>query len=165
MLLPILIPSFMGLAMLRLSLESRDSRSRLKLLEKDESYRERLVHIVGQLERTLEDAAVEYMDDPGTSAGSSQTLLRTESPPEGSRSKGPSSTSTPILTPPSGLLSHCQLKIVESLNKIPNLKKERVFIDPVVNSHAVIIARNVQRFEYHKTGHGVLQHLADNFVM
>lgn len=152
----------MGLAIFRLSLETRDSRSRLKLLEKDESYRERLIHIVGQLERTLEDAAVEYMDDPGTSAESSQTLLHTGSSAEVSHSKGPSSTSS---TQPSELLSPRQLKIIESLNKIPNLKKERVFIDPVLNSHAVIIARDVRRFEHHKAGHGVLQHLADNFVM
>lgn len=143
--------------MVRLSLDSRKSRSRLRLLEKDETYTQRLIHVVGHLERTIEDAAVEVMDDPGnTLPGSADTLIN-----------GLTSTSSTPKYPSSapGDLSPLQHKIVSQLNKLPNLKRELAFIDPVMNSHAVIIARDVKRFKHHELGQGVLQHLADNFVM
>ncbi|TCD67955.1 hypothetical protein EIP91_011756 [Steccherinum ochraceum] len=161
-LLPVLVPVFFSMIMVRLSLEKRDSIARLKVLESDESYRERLVHVVGQLEKTIEDAAIDIMEspEPQSGSGSSQTLLHvgpasSSPPPEGS--------SKP--TAPSPFLSPRQLQIAETLSRLPNLKKELAFIDQILNSHAVIVARDVQRFEHHRRGQGVLQHLADNFVM
>jgi len=164
MLLPILFPAFFSLAMVRLSLDSRKSRSRLRLLEKDESYRERLIHIVGRLERTIEDAAIEYMDDPGSVQGSSQTLLQATEP---SSSTSPASSPGPEahIELYSDVLSPLQHRIVQAINQLPNMKKVLVFIDPVINSHAVIIARDVKRFKHHELGQGVLRHLADHFVM
>ena len=51
------------------------------------------------------------------------------------------------------------------LNALPQLKKERVFIPDVRNSHSVIIAQDIQNFKFHKIGEGVLRHWADSFVM
>ncbi|KAH8104001.1 DUF676-domain-containing protein [Cristinia sonorae] len=143
-LLPILFPTFIGIAIVRLSLESRGSRSRLRLLEKDETYRERLIHVVGKLERSIEDAALEVMDE-GSSPGSP--------PQEFSEQEAES------------LLSPTQTRMAKALNALPNFGKELAFIDPVVNSHGTIIARDIKRFKFHEIGHGVLRHLADHFIM
>lgn len=63
------------------------------------------------------------------------------------------------------LLSELQTKMIASMNQIPGLKKQLVFIDPVINSHAVIVSRDVKRFKHHSIGEGVLRHLADHFVV
>jgi len=55
--------------------------------------------------------------------------------------------------------------MVAALNALPQLKKELVYIPDVRNSHAPIIVRDVQNFEFHKIGEGVLRHWADAFVM
>ena len=51
------------------------------------------------------------------------------------------------------------------LNALPQLKKELAYIPNVRNSHAIIIARDIKNFEFHKMGEGVLRHWADAFVM
>lgn len=166
--LPILMPAIMTLVIVRLSLDARSSRSRIKLLEKEESYRSRLVHVVAELEKRVEDVVVDYMDDPGRVAiaiqdpalTSSETL--TEPEPTTMTKAGAGRASSSVSHP---TLTDLQKKLVVSLNKLPNLKKELVYVHPVLNSHAVIIARDVKRFEHHKQGQGVLRHLADNFVM
>jgi len=122
------------------SISSRRSRSRIKLLEADPSATQRLVHIVGQLERQVEDIMVDIVDDPPVSISS------------------PGSKETPRVTP-------AQRRMAASLNALPQLKKELVFIPDVRNSHATIIARDVQNFEFHRIGEGVLRHWADAFVM
>ena len=63
------------------------------------------------------------------------------------------------------VLSDVQKKIVAWLNTLPGLKKERAFIHPVRNSHAVIISRDVKRFPGHKQGEGVIRHWADHFII
>ncbi|KAJ6462634.1 DUF676-domain-containing protein [Mycena vitilis] len=50
-LLPLLIPVFMSLAIVRLSLAARSSRARIKLLENDTSNTQKLAHILEQLEK------------------------------------------------------------------------------------------------------------------
>ena len=52
-----------------------------------------------------------------------------------------------------------------ALNSLPQLKKERVYIPNVRNSHATIVARDIQNYEFHKIGEGVLRHWADAFIM
>lgn len=172
LMLPILYPTFLSLAYYRVSKDDRSSRRRVKLLEKDESYTERLVHIIERLERSIEDAAIDAFDSPGGDVpDSSETVLNNANITMASDS-GP----TPAGSPPPELqrsangkvsehLSPLQLKIIENLNKLPNMKKELVYIDPVFNSHAVIIARDVKRFKHHEEGWAVLRHLADHFVM
>lgn len=165
--LPILLPSLIALIIFRLSLDARKSRSRIKLLESQESYGERLVNAVAHMEKRVEDAVIDYIDETGTGAvgeadtsgdsssvkAATQSQLYIEAKSDDAEAQG-----QPGLT-------ELQKKLVKSLNTIPRLKKELAYIHPVLNSHAVIIARDVKRFEHHKQGQGVLQHIADNFVM
>ena len=63
------------------------------------------------------------------------------------------------------LLTAAQRQMVQSLNALPTITKHRAFIDPLRNSHATIVARDVKGFPFHKRGWGVLQHWADAFVL
>lgn len=159
--LPLLIPALMSIAFVRLSLESRKSRGRIRLLESDASYRERLVQIVGHVEKRVEDAVVEYMDDPGAD------VTRAEEPSAGSSAtlaEAPQTKGEVVRASVTGI-SDLQRRMAESLNTLPRLEKQRAFIDLVLNSHAIIIARDVKRFKHHTRGHGVLTHLADHLVL
>src|SRR6266851_1873374 len=130
-LLPILFPTFIGLAIVRLSISSRHSRERVKLLEaEDASTAQRLVHIIGQLEREVEDIVIDIVEDPNVPIPSQQ----------GSTKK---SKKIPRISP-------AQRKMAAVLNALPQLKKERAFIPNVRNSHATIVARDVENFEFHK---------------
>jgi len=126
-------------------MSSHRSRSRIKLLEAEDPLEtQRLVHIVGQLERQVQDIVIDVVDDPPVSV-----------PPPG-RTK--MSKESPRVPP-------AQRRMAASLNALPQLKKERVYIPDVRNSHGSIIARNIQKNEFHKIGEGVLKHWADAFVM
>jgi hypothetical protein len=143
-LLPILFPTFICVALLRLSISSRKSRTRLKLLEaEDASATKRLVHIFAQLEREVEDIVVDIIDDPT---------------PIQSQESTKTSKKSPRATP-------AQRKMANVLNSLPQLKKERAYIANLRNSHGTIIARDMQKFDFHKIGEGVLRHWADVFVM
>ncbi|KAH7927847.1 DUF676-domain-containing protein [Leucogyrophana mollusca] len=162
-LLPILFPTFVSLAIIRLSIASRKSRTRLKTLE-SASNSEKLIHIIAKLESEIESAMVDLYDDPQYSPtptppasspdvnGDSTKQLQKKK----SRSKPPPY--QPILTP-------VQLRCIEQLNKIPQLKKETAFFAGVMNSHAVIVCRDVKNFKHHLDGAGVLHHWADHFEL
>ncbi|KAL1682919.1 putative serine esterase-domain-containing protein [Schizophyllum commune] len=62
----------------------------------------------------------------------------------------------PVTTP----LQH---KMAEQLNALP-LVKVRTFFPGAVNSHAVIVCRDLETFSWQKAGQGALRHWADNFV-
>jgi|SRR6266850_1571154 len=141
-LLPILFPAFIGLALVRFTISSHHSRERVKLLEADASTAQRLIHIFGQLEREVEDIVVDIVDDSNTPIPSQETTEAT-----------------------SKRITPTQRKMAAVLNALPQLKKERVYIPDVRNSHGAIVARDVQNFEFHKIGEGVLRHWADAFVM
>jgi len=141
-LLPLLFPGLIGLAVIKLSIASHYSHSRVKLLEaEDTSTSQRLVHIFGQLEREVEDIVVDIVDDPNTPI-----------PPQESTKANPR-------------LTALQRKMAAVLNALPQLKKERAYIPDVRNSHSVIIARDVKNYDFHRIGEGVLRHWADAFVM
>ncbi|KAI0091664.1 putative serine esterase-domain-containing protein [Irpex rosettiformis] len=196
--IPILFPTFLTLVVVRLSLDSCSSRSRIRTLEKDETYRERLAHVIGELEKRVEDAVADYIEDPGdalttatstspTNAQSAETLAAspdtTESDDDHPQSKHkcsltskskskskskPTSSSSPKKSKSKSkhpTLTPLQTRIITSLNTLPNLKKHLAFINPIMNSHAVIISRDVTRFPHHEQGRGVLRHMADGFVM
>ncbi|KAG0709340.1 putative serine esterase-domain-containing protein [Suillus ampliporus] len=166
-LLPVLFPTFICLALVRLSFQTHKSRSRLRDLE-THSTRDRLVHIIGKLESELESAVVDLYDDPaGTPIPASPIpgaepgdITKSATPTKGkekkSRSKPPPH--QPLLTP-------SQLQCIENLNKIPQLKKERAFFAGVRNSHAIIICRDPKMFKHHLDGEGVLRHWADHFEL
>ncbi|KAF9006091.1 putative serine esterase-domain-containing protein [Cyathus striatus] len=61
--LPLLIPVLVSLIIVRFSLATRSSRARIQLLEKEETSQQRLVHILADIEREVEEAVVELVDD------------------------------------------------------------------------------------------------------
>jgi len=136
MCMPILIPTFVTIAFVTLSRASKVSRARLKLLEKDDSQGERLVNILADIEKKMqEDAVVTVVKD-----------------------------STTEVTQTRSVLTSVQRRMAESLNRLP-IHKEIVFIDEVRNSHATIVCRDIKRFKFHKRGEGVLRHWAASFVL
>jgi hypothetical protein len=64
----------------------------------------------------------------------------------------------PILTPN-------QKKIVSWLNTLPGLKKELAFFPNVRNAHAMIVSRDVKRFEAHKLGEPIIRHWASSLII
>ncbi|KAJ7115950.1 putative serine esterase-domain-containing protein [Mycena epipterygia] len=145
--LPLLIPTVISLIIIRLSLAARSSRARIRLLESDASNTQKLRHVLAQLEKQVEDAVVDLIDDD---AGGEPL-----SDPE--RALAKCKQEQPVLTP-------MQRRIAASLNRLP-LKKERAYFPSARNSHAVIICRDVTRFEAHRAGEGVLRHWADSFIL
>ena len=156
---PILVPLVLSLVITRLSLASRASRARIKVLEKEESGVERLAHIVARLEREMEDAMVDMFDGDGAETAAPGSSSEKPGSSSGKKKKGEEE---PKDQP---RLLEVQKRMVRWLNSLPGLKKELVFIKQVRNSHAVIIARDVKRFPGHKDGEGVLRHWADHFIM
>jgi hypothetical protein len=144
-LFPVLLPTLISLVMIRFSISSYHSRSRIKLLEsEDASTTQRLIHIFGELERKVEDVVVDMVDDPSGPPLSEETAQVSKQ--------------SPRITP-------AQRRMMSALNALPQLKKERAYIPDVRNSHATIIARDIKNFEFHKIGEGVLRHWADAFVL
>ncbi|KAF8273138.1 putative serine esterase-domain-containing protein [Lactarius quietus] len=137
-LVPILVPVVLTFVLIRISISSYHSRSRIRLLEsEDPSATQRLVHVFGQLERQVEDIVVDMIDESANPA--------------------------PIPSPNGDQVS--KRRMVAALNALPQLKKERAFITDVANTHGTIIARDVKNFEFHKIGEGVLRHWADAFIL
>ena len=128
--------------LVRVSIASYHSRSRIRLLEsEDASATQHLAHVFGQLERQVEDIVVDMVDDSAPSPNGNQI-----------------SNVVPRITP-------AQRRMVAALNALPQLKKERAFIPDVMNAHGTIIARDIKKYEFHKIGEGVLRHWADAFIL
>ncbi|RPD64149.1 DUF676-domain-containing protein [Lentinus tigrinus ALCF2SS1-7] len=172
---PVLIPLVFSLIITRLALATRASRSRIKLLEKDESSTERLVHVISRLEREVEGVAIDMYDSPGVSSATSSEPNLFSQPETGSSAQAASSSGLDLEATPGAApadakeskvtLSEVQQRIARSLNTLPGLKKELAFIHPVRNAHAVIICRDVKRFPGHRQGEGVMRHWADHFII
>jgi len=139
-LLPILIPLFMSFYIFRLSRASKASRARIKQLEQESltAGHERLIDILAELEIEVEEALI---DNP----------IPSSYQPKGS------SRVQPILTP-----SH--KKIVNYLNLLP-IKKNLAYFPGVRNSHGMIVCRDVQQFEFHRKGEGLIRHWANSFIL
>lgn len=147
--LPILIPTVITLILVRLTLASRSSRARIKLLEAEESNSERLIHAVAQLEHDVEDAVADFIDGTSPLSPSNETSAK---------SKESTKSEKPILSPQ-------QKQAVAWLNTIPKLRKELVYITDLRNTHATIVCRDVNRFEVHRRGEPVLRHWAQGFIL
>ena len=148
--MPILIPLFICLAITRLSLATRSSRARIKQLEQEArtAGHEKLADILAELELEVEEAVVaELIDNNLNPVPSSYQSSKETS----------TSRAHPILTP-----NH--KKIVNWLNLIP-IKKEIAYFPGVRNSHAMIVCRDVKRFEFHRQGEVVLRHWANSFIL
>lgn len=161
----------------RLSLETFQSRKRIKLLEEDESATKRLVHKFQELERRVEEAVIEIMDgehamlenSPEPSEPSiASPRPETESSEEPTNGGDiPSSlqarasdtmTKQPLITPE-------QKQMIAALNSLPRLKKHMAYFPNVRNAHAPMVCRDVKNFPHHTRGEGVLRHWIDNFTL
>ena len=144
-LLPAIIPVALSILLIYLPFGAYTSRARIRLLEQDESNSQKLIDVLAELENNVEDAVVDMMDSAGpVQSGSDSTSTRV--PQDKS-----------ILTP-------LQYEIAVSLNKLP-IKKRLAYIQNVINSHAVIVCRDVNRFEVHRAGEGVVRHWAASFSL
>jgi len=142
-LLPILVPMFVSLAILRFMRASRTSRVRIKELEREahSGGRQTLMHVFAELEREVEGAMVDLIDNPDPTSSYQ---------PEVSKQH-------PIITP-----NHN--RIATWLNSLP-IKKELAFFPTVRNSHAMIVCRDVKRFDIHRLGEGVVRHWAQSLIL
>ena len=66
--------------------------------------------------------------------------------------------------PQAPVLSDFQRQLIHSLNTL-HFHKFAAHFPGVYSSHAVIVARDVERFPFHKQGEGVLKHWADHFIL
>ncbi|PPR03049.1 hypothetical protein CVT24_012437 [Panaeolus cyanescens] len=147
--LPILAPAVLTLIIIRLSLSSNASRARVRDLEKasKDGQTKRLLHIIAELEREIEESVVEAIENP--------------EPKETSKEKKKASPMHPIISP-------THIKIATWLNQLPIQKELAYFPDTLVrNSHSMIVCRDVEmkRFAIHKRGEPVVRHWADNLVL
>lgn len=134
-----------SLAVLRFSLATRSSRARIKLLEEEAhtTGQQKLADILADLEREMEETVVDLIDTP--------TPIHSISQPS------TSNRGHPIIT-----ANH--KKIVNWLNLLP-IKKEFAYFPAVRNSHAIIVCRDVNHFEFHRKGEGVVRHWANSFIL
>lgn len=164
------------MAITRLTLESRKSNARIKLLDverqSDESKMEYLKTLFRGLEKEMDDAVADLMDRSGSMTPDPNTtvLTKKDSSSAGHDSKAlPTSTSSPASSKDCSkskddpLLTPVQITMAKQLNTIPHLKKKLVFIDNVMNSHGAIIARDARRFKDQERGMGVVRCWADGF--
>jgi hypothetical protein len=140
-LLPAIIPLAISILIIYLPFGAYNSRARIRLLEQDEANSEKLINVLAELERNVGDAVVDMIDNPGPSDSASTKVSQDKS----------------ILTP-------LQYQIAVSLNKLP-IKKQLAYIQNVMNSHAIIVCRDVNRFEGHRAGEGVVRHWAASFSL
>ena len=173
-LLPILIPALFFLVLTRLSLETSRSRKRIKLLEKDESVIERLVHVFQQFEHGVEESVIEVMGAERPAPANSPKPLEpsiNSHPPEKEEatsggdipfrmqaSVSDSTTKQPMITSE-------QKQMIAALNSLPQLKKYMAYFPNVRNAHGPIVCRDVKKYPHHKMGEGVLRHWADHFTL
>ena len=171
------MPTFLVLVLSKLSLDTSRSRKRIKLLEKDKSATERLVHMFQEFEHDVEEAVHEIMDvghtEPANSPDPSEPGI-TSPPPESDpleestsggdipyglqASASDTMTKQPVITPE-------QKQMIAAINSLPQLKKYMAYFPNVINAHAPIICRDIKTFPHHKRGEGVLRHWIDHFVL
>jgi hypothetical protein len=183
-LIPLLIPIGITGVFIKLALDSSKSRKRLKLLEKDENFKDRLVNALRKMDKDMENAIVELIDEvceeeesaAGNIANKAQIEIQSD-PKDRSVSGSPSSSSTVAkitgeshlpadapVAPGAPVFSDMQLRIISTLNDLPFNKYAACF-PGVFSSHAVIVSRDRKRFAFHVQGEPVLQHFADHFIL
>ncbi|KDQ13987.1 hypothetical protein BOTBODRAFT_33099 [Botryobasidium botryosum FD-172 SS1] len=150
--LPLFLPLIIIIVLIRFSLDSRASRKRIKLLEADKH------RASGWLSTMLQDINQEVGDVVADIAGAPDDPDDPEAGTSLCRRIPKDQKAHPIL-------SKSQMRMVANLNTLPNLKRQRAFIHPELNTHGVIICREEKRFESHKVGLGVVRHWRDNFQL
>ncbi|KAL1691192.1 putative serine esterase-domain-containing protein [Schizophyllum commune] len=161
---PVIVPLFFSLVLMRLTMSAHKSRRRIKLLEADPSKissGETLMQVVARLEKDVEDAVADMMENPeeGSDGGGPEASDDTLAQANGRRQSVHASQPKSVAR-----IAPLQRKMAANLNALP-IQKERAFIENVRNSHAVIISRDVKNFEWHRRGEGVIRHWADSFEL
>jgi hypothetical protein len=155
---------------LRFTRENKRSRNRIRLLEKDESAGQRLVHIFASLEREVE-ATVADLVDPDTAASTAQmpNAQELDVPVTGQswlgkqlQEKSTDMSKDSDCPPPR--ITPGQHVMAAHLNALPQLRKEIAFIQSR-NSHGTIVARDADKFEFRREGLGIVRHWAACFVL
>ena len=177
-LLPVIVPAFFALAIANLWYASRSSRARIRLLEQDSLYEQKLISILAKLERQVEGAVVDIIDedDPrpnsAFSISNTQEVHPTEEVEEANDDSEPllQHTATKSKLPIYKAKAHPTLTddqklVARWLNALPELKKELAMFKDVRNSHAMIVKRDVKRFQIHELGDGIVRHWADNLII
>ncbi|KAL1723043.1 putative serine esterase-domain-containing protein [Schizophyllum commune] len=177
---PVIVPLFFSLVLMRLTMSAHKSRRRIKLLEADPSKissGETLMQVVARLEKDVEDAVADMMENPeGEESDASPEV--SQDGLVGDNEAYPAQASDDTLAQANGRrqsvhasqpksvarIAPLQRKMAANLNALP-IQKERAFIENVRNSHAVIISRDVKNFEWHRRGEGVIRHWADSFEL
>lgn len=171
-----MIPLFATIGLSKLVVESKQSRKRVKLLERDESAAGKLSTLLREMEYGIEHVVVETVNDPGvneatpiaatlSTAFSSNTLERSR-PPSPTLPENSSPLSAAVAPGMQPELLPVQLEIVASLNGLPELKKYGVYFPDVSNSHGLIINRDARRVPSLKRfGEGVLRHWVDHWEL
>ena len=147
--------------MVQLLSSNYSSKKRIKNLESHESHKNRLIHVLAELERNVENRIVDFVEtseanaSTSTSAGINGTgQLKL---PSHSETISETSGANPTLTEP-------QKELIRLLSTLPNLKKEIAFIHTLTNTHPAIVCRDVEKYKVYSVGKGILQHWADNFT-
>lgn len=65
--------------------------------------------------------------------------------------------------PTDPILSPAQLKMIENLNSIPQMRKHFVYLPASPNSHGAIVARDPTRFAQHRPGMKIVDRWAEEF--
>jgi len=157
LLVPVLLPVVLFMLLFRLGLDARASRARIRLLERDPSSSGRLINMLRSIEKEVDDVVADMLDDPQQSSDK-ESGVQAQVESDNENDAPAPSVAQPVLT-------RTQQLVLSSLNSLPQLQKHFAFIHPVRNSHAVIVSRDVKKFEYHKRGEGVLRHWADRFEL
>ncbi|KAA1470292.1 DUF676-domain-containing protein [Dentipellis sp. KUC8613] len=189
--LPILLPAFLIVFLTRFLLAPCLSHSRIRTLEKDKSAGERLAHKFGDIESQMEGAMANLVGGPRTGpeatgegvpasdgegvpsnhvnthaeAGPASQNGRKDSEPPSAAVKPETTAKAKATAKGTPIFSAGQRRMIAALNTLPQLQKQRAFIDGIGNSHDAIICRDVRHFRAHKAGAGVLRHWADHFVL
>lgn len=183
-LLPVIFPLFLMYVIARLSLETRMSEARIKLMGPAQT--EYLRMLFRGLEKEVDNAVADFLDQQSSDeddnngdedddeekavgatsdadTASSEATVVQDMIEEKPAYKGTLEKRGPCLTP-------LQLKMARSLNQIPQLKKKLAYIDcepdgQRINSHAIIVSREPEHFPNHLMGMGVVRNWADSFEL
>ncbi|KAG6894941.1 hypothetical protein C0992_003848 [Termitomyces sp. T32_za158] len=162
--LPLLLPVFISLVAVRFTLATKASRARIRLLEEDKTNTQKLIDILAELEDKVEHAVEDLVKDSSAQADLVDTspleegmIATTSSSTLDEKGKKKHVAALPILTP-------VQVKAAGWLNQLP-LQKQLAFFPDVRNAHAMIVCRDVNRFEVHRRGEDLLRHWAASFVL
>ena len=184
---PVVLPAVLSLALLRLTRESRGSRSRIKLLEADENNRTRLVYMLDSFDSVVEQI-IDPIIDPVTGAIVDRDSPRDFSSPNHASESAPATRSSPFEDQPTEgkqkgrrwhasdqqpMLTDSQRRMVRALNELSQMQKHFAFFHPVRNTHGLIVCRDAEEARrvggeweaFTEEGEGVLRHWADGFVL